>query len=318
VLALEHRPGLGPALHEHDVPVAGDDEALVRVRLAGICNTDLEIVRGYMNFAGVLGHELFGVVEACRDPAWIGKRVVGEINLACGSCSWCARGLGRHCPTRRVLGIVGKDGCFAQYATLPIANLHAVPDAIDDRHAVFVEPLAAAFEILEQVHVEPGMRVLVAGDGKLGLLCAMVLRDAGAHVTVLGRHARKLAIAERVGCRIAPPGDLDQRGFDLAVEATGSSDGLGAAIDRIRPRGTVVLKSTTHGTAEVHTARIVVPEVTLVGSRCGPFAPAIAALSERRIDPTPLLDESFALADGVRALARAGEPGVLKVLLDAG
>jgi threonine dehydrogenase-like Zn-dependent dehydrogenase len=316
VLALSHEPARGPELGERDVPRAGAGEALVRVQLAGICNTDLEIVRGYMGFAGVLGHELLGVVERCDDVRWVGKRVVGEINLACGACSWCARGLGRHCATRRVLGIVGKDGCFAEHATLPIANLHEVPDEIDDRHAVFVEPLAAAFEIVEQVAVAPGMRVLVAGDGKLGLLCAMVLRDRGADVTVLGRHARKLAIAANVGCRTATVDDFDEVEFDLAVEATGSSAGLASAIERVRPRGTVVLKSTTHGAAEVHTARIVVPEITLVGSRCGPFAPAIAALRAGAIDPTPLIDDTFALADGLRALARAAEPGVLKVLLD--
>lgn len=295
-------------------PAAG--EALVRVRMAGICNTDLEITRGYMGFRGVLGHELLGVVEACDDPDWVGRRVVGEINLACRRCEWCDRGLARHCPTRTVLGIRHKNGCFAEYVTMPVANLHVVPESIPDERAVFVEPLAAAFEIAEQVDLGKHTDALVLGDGKLGLLAAMVLRHRGLDVTLAGRHDRKLALARNVGARTIAPHEVTPRGFDLVVEATGAAEGLTAALAAVEPRGTVVLKSTFHGTAELATAPIVVDEVTLVGSRCGPFAPAIAALRERSIDPFPLVDGSYQLVDGPAALERAASPGVLKVLLD--
>jgi alcohol dehydrogenase len=304
------------ALREVPRPEPQPGEALVRVRMAGICNTDLEITRGYMGFRGVLGHELLGVVEACDDADWIGRRVVGEINLACGRCEWCERGLARHCPTRTVLGIRHKDGCFAEHVTLPLANLHAVPESIPDERAVFVEPLAAAFEIAEQVDLGKHADVLVLGDGKLGLLAAMVLRRRGLEVTVAGRHARKLALARNVGAQTLAPHDVPARAFDLVVEATGAPDGLGRALAAVEPRGTVVLKSTFHGVAELATAPIVVDEITLVGSRCGPFAPAIAALKEGTIDPFPLVDGSYALADAPSALARAASPGVLKVLLD--
>jgi len=304
------------ALRDLPRPEPGPGEALVRVRMAGICNTDLQITRGYMGFRGVLGHELLGVVEACDDPDWVGRRVVGEINLACRRCDWCDRGLARHCPTRTVLGIRHKDGCFAEYVTMPLVNLHAVPDAIPDERAVFVEPLAAAFEIAEQVDLARHTDALVLGDGKLGLLTAMVLRDRGLEVTVVGRHARKLAIAKSVGAQPIAAGDLPERAFDLVVEATGAPDGLQSALRAIEPRGTVVLKSTFHGVAQLATAPIVVDEITLVGSRCGPFAPAIAALKDGAIDPWPLVDASYTLADAPQAFARASTPGVLKVLLD--
>jgi threonine dehydrogenase-like Zn-dependent dehydrogenase len=290
-------------------------EAVVRVALAGVCNTDLEIVRGYMGFRGTLGHELVGVVEAHPDPSWVGARVTAEINLACGACPLCARGLGRHCPTRTVLGILDKDGCFAEKVTLPAANLHRVPDGVPDGAAVFAEPLAAAFEIVEQVHVDPSARVLVLGDGKLGLLCALVLAEGCADVTLAGRHEAKLAHARARGVRATNVEALASQKFDVVVEATGHAEGLALALSRVRPRGTIVLKSTFAGAPTVDTAKLVIDEIHLVGSRCGPFSPALRALATKRIDPTPLVSDTFSLADGVLALERARTPGVLKVLI---
>ncbi|MFW6050084.1 MAG: MDR/zinc-dependent alcohol dehydrogenase-like family protein [Myxococcota bacterium] len=304
------------ALRELPEPRPGPDEALVRVRMAGICNTDVEIARGYMGFEGVLGHELVGVVQEAPDPVWVGRRVCAEINLACGRCDACLRGMGRHCPTRRVLGILGKDGCFAEWVTLPLANLHAVPEGMADETAVFTEPLAAAHEVLQQVAVDPDARVLVLGDGKLGLLVALVLVHTGADVTLVGKHDAKLAIGRRAGARTAVPQDLTEHGFDVVVEATGSPDGLAMALDRIRPRGTLVLKSTFHGKPEVDTAKLVIDEIHVVGSRCGPFPPALRALAQHRIDPAPLVSATRPLSDAVAAFEHAQAPGVLKVLLD--
>lgn len=304
------------ALRGMDDPTPSAGEALVRVRMAGICNTDLEIIQGYMGFRGVLGHEMVGEVEAHPDPSWVGRRVTAEINLACGACAWCNRGLGRHCPNRTVLGILGKDGCFAERVTLPVANLHAVPDDVTDETAIFAEPLAAAFEILEQVRVEPNAEVAVLGDGKLGLLACMVLRDTGCALTLVGRHPRKMAIAEALGVTTRRPEELGGEGFDVVVEATGSAAGLDLALAHIRPRGTLVLKSTFHGAPEVNTAKIVIDEIHLVGSRCGPFPPSLRALGHGRIDPSPLLDAVYPLDEAVAALERARARGTLKVALD--
>ncbi len=303
------------AVRTVDDPTPGEGEALVRVRMAGICNTDLEIVRGYMGFRGVLGHEMVGVVESHPDPSWVGRRVTAEINLACGRCAWCARGLGRHCPTRTVLGISGKDGCFAERVTLPAANLHHLPDEVTDEAAVFVEPLAAAFEILEQIHVEPDARVLVLGDGKLGLLACMVLRHAGCSLTLAGKHPRKLAIAEALGVEVRRPDELGPEPFEVVVEATGAAAGLELALAHVRPRGTLVLKSTFHGAVELATAKLVIDEIRLIGSRCGSFPPAVRALAHGRVDPSPLLDAVFPLEDAVQALEHARRPGALKVAL---
>ncbi|MCB9593349.1 MAG: alcohol dehydrogenase catalytic domain-containing protein [Sandaracinaceae bacterium] len=307
--------GQTPRVTEIDVPLPQSGEALVRVRRAGICSTDLEIAKGYMGFTGTLGHELVGEVVEHPDPSWIGRRVGAEINLGCGACERCARGLSRHCATRTVMGILGKDGCFAEHITLPLANLHPLPDAVSDDLAVFVEPLAAAFEILEQVRVDPSWRVAILGDGKLGSLVAMVLAHTGAELTVIGRHAHKLARLDGVA-RTALVDDDVGSAFDLVVEATGSAAGFARARALTRPRGTLVLKSTFFGETSVDMAPLVIDEITLVGSRCGPFAPAIRALADRRVDPAPLIEETFALADGVRALERASERGVAKVLLD--
>lgn len=300
---------------EIDPPPLGPGEARIRVRRAGICSTDLEIVRGYMGFTGTLGHELVGEVIESADPSWLGARVTGEINLGCGRCARCLAGLARHCATRTVLGILGKDGCFADEVTLPLANLHAVPDDVSDELAVFVEPLAAAFEILEQVAIRPDSRVAVLGDGKLGTLVAMVLAQSGAELTVIGRHRAKLDRVAKLVSRTALADERIDGDFDVVVEATGSPSGLARAVALLRPRGTLVLKSTFHGTTELDTAKLVIDEITLVGSRCGPFPPAIRALASKRIDPSPLVEASYPLADGVRALERAAEPGVAKVLL---
>lgn len=304
-----------PEVVDVDVPEPAEHEALIRVRRAGICSTDLEIVRGYMGFEGTLGHELVGEVVGANERGWVGARVTGEINLACGACERCLRGLGRHCATRTVMGILGKDGCFAEYLTLPLRNLHRVPDGLSDALAVFAEPLAAAYEILEQLHIAPTDRVAILGDGKLGSLIAMVLLQTGAEVVVIGRHAHKLERLAPLGIRTALAGDDLAGDFDVVVEATGSAAGFERARALLRPRGTLVLKSTYHGKLELDAAPLVIDEITVVGSRCGPFAPALRALSGGRVDPTPLIEDSFALADGVRALEKAAERGVRKVQL---
>ncbi len=303
-------------VRELPVPVRGPGEALVRVRMAGICNTDLEIARGYMGFRGVLGHELVGEVEDADDSSWLGARVAGEINLSCQHCDMCERGLGRHCRARSVLGILGKDGCFAQYVSLPVRNLHRLPDSIDDRTACFVEPLAACYEILEQVAVQPTDRIAVLGDGKLGQLAARVLQQTGAAPVLVGKHARKLELAHAAGIRSASAADLTAHTFDTVIEATGSSSGMELAMQLLRPRGTLVLKSTYHGKLSLDAAPLVIDELTVVGSRCGPMPPAIAALGQQSISPAPLIDAVFALRDAVSAFAKAQEPGVLKVLLE--
>jgi threonine dehydrogenase-like Zn-dependent dehydrogenase len=299
-----------PDRAEPDLP--GPDWARLSLRCAGICSTDQQILQGYMEFRGVPGHEVVGdVVEG--PPAWLGRRAVVEINSACGTCPACARGLGRHCPTRTVLGILGQDGAFAEQLVAPVANLHAIPESVPDEEAVFTEPLAAAFEILEQVHVTPGMRALVLGDGKLGQLCARVLHLANARVTLAGRHARKLQHAPQEAVLAS---DLELAPtWDLVVEATGSEAGLALALGLTRPRGTLVLKSTVAASHSLSLAPVVINELTLVGSRCGPFAPALRALADGRVSLRPLVDGEFSLQDGQAAFARAGEPGVLKILL---
>jgi threonine dehydrogenase-like Zn-dependent dehydrogenase len=314
MLALSLAPDL--AVREVALPKRGPGEALIRVRLAGVCNTDLEIVKGYMSFSGVLGHEFVGEVVECDAPKWLGKRVNGEINLACRQCETCTRGLPRHCPNRTVLGILGKDGSFAEYVTLPVANLAEVPVGLSDEAAVFTEPLAAAYEILEQVSIAPEQRVLVLGDGKLGLLCSMVLANSGARVHMVGKHPRKLELARQHGVTVHALPDQPRGNFDVVVEATGSAHGLKAAVAATRPRGTLVLKSTFHGAVALETAPLVIHEITMVGSRCGPFTPALDAMRRGAIDPTPLISERFTLKHASDALAAASVKGTLKVLLD--
>jgi alcohol dehydrogenase len=301
-------------------PSPSPGEALVRVTLAGICGTDLELPSGYMGFRGVPGHEFVGVVEDASVPEeqrrrWLGRRVAGEINIACGRCASCARGLGRHCPTRTVLGILGKDGAHAERLTLPLRNLHVVPDAVDDLDAVFAEPLAAACEILEQVPVQDATRAVVVGDGRMGQLVARVLRTVIRSVTVLGRRPSKLAHLAPLDVRIALSPEEAGTGFDLAVEATGSPGGLDAALGLLRPRGTLVLKSTYHGGRPLPVFRIVVDEITLVGSRCGRIEAALPLLASGEIPVRDLVSEVIPLDEAVRAYQRAADGEALKVLL---
>ena len=303
-----------------DVPQpARPDEALVRVTLSGICNTDLEITRGYAGFEGTIGHEFVGVAETAPGaPHLVGKRVVGEINAGCGECRDCLDGDPRHCATRTVLGIVGRDGAHAEYLQLPARNLLAVPDDISDEQAVFTEPLAAAYGILERVDVGADARVAVIGDGKLGLLCAMSLARSSKKVTLVGKHPEKIAIAEKYGVQGMAAGDIPDtasRQFDIVVEASGSESGFASAVELVKPRGTIVLKSTFHGTPVWPAARIVVDEITIVGSRCGRFAPALDLIVRANIDVGHLIDAQYPLADAVSAMERASRPGALKVLL---
>ena len=298
------------------VPEVDAETALVRVRLAGVCNTDLELTRGYMGFRGVLGHEFVGVV-ADGPAAWRGRRVVGEINFGCGRCDACARGLARHCPTRRVMGILNADGAFAEYVAVPLANLHAVPDGVADEAAVFAEPLAAAFEIVEQVRIAPGQRCVVLGDGKLGLLAAQVLAQAGARVLAVGKHPAKLAILARRGIETVRLDAWDRARADVVVEATGSAAGLALAVAATRPRGILVLKSTVAAPAAFNPAPLVIDEITVVGSRCGPFEPALNALAAGTVDVTGLIAARHSLCDGVAALRHAAQPGLLKVLIES-
>lgn len=303
-----------------DVPVPQTDgEALVRVTTSGICNTDLEIVRGYAGFEGTIGHEFVGVVEQSVDrPDLVGKRVIGEINAGCGICEKCVDGDPRHCPTRTVLGIVGRDGCHAEYLSLPSRNLLVLPDNVSDEQAVFAEPLAAAYGITEQVDIAPDTNVAVIGDGKLGLLCAMSLALRSQNVTIIGKHPSKVSIAQKAGVKPLLLADVDAKifaSFDVVVEASGSESGFATTLDLVRPRGKIVLKSTFHGTPAWAASRVVVDEITIVGSRCGRFAPALDLLTSGSIDVTQLISDDFRLADGVAAMDRAAENGVLKVLL---
>ncbi len=314
----------------YPMPAPVEGEALIRVLLAGICNTDLEIVRGYMAFQGVLGHEFVGIVEKVHElpgrtsqAYLIGKRVVGEINAACHSpdCEYCQRGMPTHCSNRTTLGIVNHDGAFADYLTLPIENLHFVPENVSDEEAVFVEPLAANFEMLEQVHVRPTDRVVVLGDGKLGQLAAQVMALSGCELMMVGKHKEKLALAAKRGVTTYVLDDVNTfalhggRRVDLVVECTGSAQGLGLAMRLVRPRGTIVLKSTVAAKSLLHLAPIVIDEIRVQGSRCGPFAPAIRALSQRKVDVRPLVSAQYSLGDGLEAFECAAQPGVLKVLV---
>ncbi|HEY0051233.1 MAG TPA: alcohol dehydrogenase catalytic domain-containing protein [Pyrinomonadaceae bacterium] len=295
-----------------------ETEAVVRVLKSGICNTDLEIVRGYAGFQGTIGHEFVGVVEkAFGAPHLIGKRVVGEINAGCGVCASCAAGDSRHCPKRTVLGIVGRDGCHAEFLTLPVRNLLEVPENVSDAEAVFAEPLAAAFGIGEQVEIFPDTEAAVIGDGKLGTLCALGLALKSNKVVLIGKHREKLAIAEKrnvEGVLLADALKMKKR-FEVVVEASGSESGFALALDLVKPRGKLILKSTFQGTPRWEAWRVVVDEITIVGSRCGRFAPALDLLKNKQIDVADLISEEFDLKDGVRAIERAGEKGVMKVLL---
>lgn len=292
----------------------GGGETLVRVVKSGICNTDLEIVRGYAGFEGTIGHEFVGVAET---GPLAGKRVVGEINIGCGICELCRAGDSRHCPDRSVLGIKGRDGAHAEFLILPDRNLIEVPDRITDEQAVFTEPLAAAYGITEQIDVFPETKVAVVGDGKLGILCALSLELKSENVVLIGKYASKLAIAARQGVETALLDKASEMrsGFDVVVEVSGSESGFATARDLVRPRGKIVLKSTFHGMPSWEAWRVVVDEITIVGSRCGRFEPALDLLAKGKIDVSGLISEEFRLEDGVKAFEAAGAKGSMKVLL---
>ena len=304
--------------NDYPMPVPPAGEALVRVLRAGVCATDLELVKGYMNFTGVPGHEFVGVVEqAIGREDLIGHRVAGEINAACGVCDTCRANRPTHCPNRTTLGIDRRGGTFADYLVLPFENLHPLPDSITDDQAVFIEPLAAACEIPDQVSIRPTDRVAVIGDGKLGLLSAQVTALSGCDLIVIGRHTEKLKLLEPRG--IATTTDLaaiKPASLDIVIEATGTTSGYAAARRLVRPRGTIVLKSTYHGEIQVNLAAVVVDEVTLIGSRCGPFPPAIRLLANHQIGVDPLIQARYSLDDGVAAFDRAAQKGTLKVIVE--
>jgi len=322
-------------LREKPVPRLLPGWALVRVRLAGICNTDVEILRGYHDFRGTSGHEFVGEVaevagvSVSERKKWIGRRVCGEINVTCSAydfkpvCEFCKRGLKTHCARRTVLGIVAHDGAFAEYLTLPLENLHVAPESVSDEQAVFVEPLAAACEILEQVNPKGFRAAAVLGDGKLAQLISRVLRTAIPRVVMYGKHEKKLALARQVGIDAkkvrGDASDLKRvkENYGLLVEATGSPSGLALAQQITEPRGTLVLKSTFHGTAPVETWPIVVKEINVVGSRCGPFEKAIALLRTGKVDPRPLITQVFPLTEAQKAIAFAQQNGAMKILLKA-
>ena len=296
-------------------PAAG--EALVRVVRSGICNTDLELRRGYYPYAGIPGHEFCGIVEAGPD-CWVGKRVVGEINASCGNCTACRGGMKRHCPQRTVLGIVERHGAFAEFLALPVDNLHELPDSISDDAATFIEPLAAALEIQQQIRIDHSHRVVVIGDGKLGQLVSRTLALTDCNLQVLGRHDNKLQPLAKLGIRTGKAAALELHTADVVVECTGNPDGFALALQAVRPRGTIVLKSTYAGPLSLNAADIVVNELTVVGSRCGPFAPALQLLTEARVDVSPLIARHFPLAQAIEAFDHAAQPGILKVLVDIG
>jgi alcohol dehydrogenase len=304
-------------VEDHPKPEAGPGWARIGVQLAGVCKTDLEIMKGYMGFTGVLGHEFLGVVEDCDDKSWIGKRVVGEINAACGRCGWCARGLGRHCPNRTTLGIAGLDGCMAEYCVLPVENLCIVDPDISDDRAVLTEPLAAACEILEQLPVNGSERIIVLGDGRLGILCAWALRTAAPDVTIIGHHPEKLDIARWRDIKTASGTDGIEPGADIVVEATGSGGGIAQAMNLCRPRGTIVLKSTVAIQGEINLAPIVINELTVLGSRCGRFPDALKMMRDFPDMPLErLLTGRYPLHAAGEAFAEAKNGLALKVILD--
>ena len=293
------------------------NEALVRVLMSGICNTDLEIVRGYAGFSGTIGHEFVGVVEKAFDKNLIGKRVIGEINAGCGVCEKCLFGDSRHCPKRTVLGIINRDGAHAEFLTLPARNLLQVSDEVSDEEAVFVEPLAAAFGITEQVAVLPETKVAIIGDGKLGNLCAQSLALKSENVLLIGKHREKLSLVEKRNIQtiLLESASKMHGSFDVVVEASGSETGFATALDLLKPRGKLVLKSTFQGKTNLEMWRVVVDEISIIGSRCGKFASALNLLKDKKIDVKSLISEEFSLSEGVKAMAAAAQKGVMKVLL---
>ena len=302
--------------NNYPMPEPKQGEALIKVNTIGICNTDYEITKGYMGYKGILGHEFTGIVEKAENKKLIGKRVVGEINCGCGKCEWCAQGLERHCFNRSTLGIWQREGCFAEYVALPEKNLLEIPDNVSDEEAVFVEPLAAALEILEQIHIPPYKKVVVLGDGKLGLIIALSLNASGLDVTLVGKHKEKLAIAEAQGVKIKLLNDLKiEKAYDFVVEATGSITGFETSLALTKPRGTLILKSTIAASKEFNLAPIVIDEITVLGSRCGQFAPALRMLANKRIDVKPLISDIYPIDKSIEAFERNKEKSSIKVLV---
>lgn len=302
-------------------PTPKENEALIKVKLVGICNTDYEITKGYMGYNGILGHEFVGVVEEINgeDKSLLGKRVVGEINLGCKNCDYCAKGLERHCPNRQTLGIFNKDGCFADYVTLPLSNLLEVNEKINDETAVFVEPLAAALEILEQLHIKPYEKVCVLGDGKLGLITALALNASNVDVTLVGKHKNKLDIAKEQNVKTMLLENLkqeDNKSFDVVVEATGRVSGFETSLSLVKPRGVLVLKSTIATGKELNLAPIVIDEITVLGSRCGQFAPALRLMEKNVIDFSKLVSAKLSFDDAVLGFEKNKENNTIKILLE--
>lgn len=302
-------------LSELPVPEPPQGEASIRVLRAGICNTDLELLRGYYPYTGILGHEFVGVVEQGPEHL-IHRRVVGEINAVCGRCRFCRRGNSTHCENRTVLGIVNRHGAFAEYLCLPIENLHVVPDRLPLEVATFTEPLAAALEIQQQVKLHADDRVIVVGDGKLGQLVAQTLALVGCDLLVVGRHARKLARLEERGIKTGFADLVTEKTFDISVECTGNPEGFAIARRALRPRGTLVLKSTYAGYLTLDASSLVVDEITLIGSRCGPFLPALELLTQGKVEVQYLVDATYPLEEAVAAFIHAQTKGALKVLLE--
>ena len=291
------------------------NEALIKIRKAGICSTDLELVKGYYPYTGIIGHEFVGDIIEADDPSWVGQRVVGEINAVCNECEQCRNGRPTHCEHRTVLGIVNRNGTFAEYTSLPIANLHRVPESVPDEMAVFTEPLAAALEIQDQTQVKPTDRVLLVGAGRLGQLIAQTLALTGCNLHVVARHAYQQNLLKQRAIKIIAEEDVQRWRWDIVVEATGSPSGFSLARHAIRPRGTLVLKSTYKGEMSVNFSSIVVDEINLIGSRCGPFEPALRLMESKQVAPTVLIDSEFTLGNALKAFEHAAETGVLKVLV---
>jgi threonine dehydrogenase-like Zn-dependent dehydrogenase len=303
-------------MEDFPVPKPRGGEALIRTSVAGICRTDLEIVKGYMDFRGIPGHEFVGVVEDSSEPGWIGKRVVGEINVSCHRCDLCLSGFANHCPNRSVLGIAGKNGAFAEYITLPVRNLYALPDSVADSAAVFVEPLAAGFRILEQIRIGSNERVILVGDGRLGLLTAQVVQRTGAELAVIGHHLENLAILSRLGIETLLEDKASGiRQADVVIDCSGSPAGFERSLKAVRPAGRIVLKSTFAAPQKIALSTLVVNEITVIASRCGPFEPAIAALANEEIEVASMISASYPLKQGVEAFSKASDKGVRKVLI---
>lgn len=308
-------------VEDYEKPTPKQGEALIKVTYGGVCNTDKEITKGYMGYKGILGHEFTGVVEEINDEdqTLLGKRVVGEINLGCKNCEWCAKDLERHCPNRSTLGILAKDGCFAEYVTLPLSNLIEIPENVPDEQAVFVEPLAAGLEILEQMHIQLCQKVMVLGDGKLGLLTALALNACGLDVLIVGKHQNKLDIAKNQGVKTQLLSEFEQAPkFDVVVEATGSITGFETSVNCVKPRGTLVLKSTIAASKELNLAPIVINEITILGSRCGRFEPAMRLIASGKIDFSQMISKIYPIEQAIKAFDANNAKDTIKILLKIG